>query len=132
MGRLPRILAAAMGTAARRPLAVGLLVTVLALAGAALTLRLSPTTATDTLVGRSSASWQATEREHRLFGEDAVYVLVRGKVANLVLTSDLSREIGLEGCLGGNVPADATPPGGRDGPCAALAATKPAKVVFGP
>jgi hypothetical protein len=132
MGRLPRILAAAMGTAARRPLAVGLLVTVLALAGAALALRLSPTTATDTLVGRSSASWQATEREHRLFGEDAVYVLVRGPVSKLVLTSDLERLISLEGCLGGNPPAKAQVKGGKDGPCARLAKTKPAKVVFGP
>jgi hydrophobe/amphiphile efflux-3 (HAE3) family protein len=132
MGRLPRILAAAMGTAARRPLAVGLLVTVLALAGAALALRLSPTTATDTLVGRSSASWQATEREHRLFGEDAVYVLVRGPVSKLVLTSDLERLISLEGCLGGNPPAKAQVKGGKNGPCARLAKTKPAKVVFGP
>ena len=53
MGRLPRILGAAMGTAARRPVAVGLLVTVLALAGAALALRLAPTTASQTLVGTS-------------------------------------------------------------------------------
>ncbi|HMJ36801.1 MAG TPA: MMPL family transporter [Baekduia sp.] len=132
MGRPPRILAAAMGTAARRPLAVGLLITVLALAGAALALRLSPTTASDTLVGRSSESWQATEREHQLFGEDAVYVLVRGPVTKLVLTSDLERLIALEGCLGGNPPAKAKIPGGRDGPCGRLAATKPAKVVFGP
>jgi hypothetical protein len=132
MDRLPRILAAAMGTAARRPLAVGLLVTVLALAGAALALRLAPTTASDTLVGRSSESWKATQREHDLFGEDAVYVLVRGTVSKLVLTSDLERLIALEGCLGGNPPAKAKIPGGRDGPCGRLAATKPAKVVFGP
>jgi hydrophobe/amphiphile efflux-3 (HAE3) family protein len=132
MGRLPRILAAAMGTAARRPVAVGLLVTVLALVGAALALRLSPTTASDTLVGRSSDSWQATQREHDLFGEDAVYILIRGPVAKLVLTSDLDRLIALEGCLGGNPPKGAAIPGGRTGPCARLAATKPAKVVFGP
>ncbi len=132
MGRLPRILGAAMGTAARRPLAVGLLVTVLALAGAALALRLSPTTASKTLVGSSSASYQATEREHRLFGEDAVYVLVRGTVSKLVLTSDLERLIALEGCLGGNVPKGATPVGGWSGPCGRLGKSKPVKVVFGP
>ncbi|QEC50172.1 hypothetical protein FSW04_23060 [Baekduia soli] len=132
MGGLPRILGAAMGLAARRPLAVGLLVSVLALAGGALALRLSPSTAADTLVGRSSASWQATQREHELFGEDAVYVLVKGSVARLVLTSDLERLIGLEGCLGGNPPAGAEVKGGPRGPCARLAATKPAKVVFGP
>jgi hydrophobe/amphiphile efflux-3 (HAE3) family protein len=132
MGRLPRILGAAMGTAARRPLAVGLLVTVLALAGAALALRLSPTTASKTLVGSSSLSYQATEREHRLFGEDAVYVLVRGEVSKLVLTSDLERLIALEGCLGGNVPKGATPVGGWSGPCGRLGKSKPVKVVFGP
>jgi hydrophobe/amphiphile efflux-3 (HAE3) family protein len=132
MGRLPRILGAAMGTAARRPLAVGLLVTVLALAGAALALRLSPTTAAKTLVGSSSVSYQATEREHRLFGEDAVYVLVRGSVSKLVLNSDLERLIALEGCLGGNVPKGATPVGGWNGPCGRLGKSKPVKVVFGP
>jgi hydrophobe/amphiphile efflux-3 (HAE3) family protein len=132
MGRLQRILGAAMGTAARRPLAVGLLVTVLALAGAALALRLSPTTATKTLVGTSSASWQATERDHELFGEDAVYVLVSGAVSKVVLTTDLNQLIGLEGCLGGNVPKGSTPPGGWDGPCGRLGKAKPSKVVFGP
>jgi hypothetical protein len=132
MGRLPRILAAAMGTAARRPLAVGLLVTVLALAGAALALRLSPTTASDTLVGRSSESWQATQRDDTLFGEDAIYVLVRGPVSKLVLTSDLERLIALEGCLGGNAPAKAKVIGGQDGPCGRMAKAKAAQVVFGP
>jgi hydrophobe/amphiphile efflux-3 (HAE3) family protein len=132
MGGLPRILGAVMGTAARRPVVVGLIVTLLALAGAALALRLSPSTAADTLVGRSSQSWQATQTEHRLFGEDAVYVLVRGPVSKVVLTSDLSRLIAFEGCLGGNPPAGATIPGGAKGPCGRLAETKPAKVVFGP
>jgi uncharacterized protein len=132
MGRLPRILGAAMGLAARRPLAIGLFVTVLALAGAAFALRLSPSTASETLVGRSSQSWQATQREHELFGEDAVYVLVRGPVSKLVLTSDLERLIGLEGCLGGNPPAGADVKGGPGGPCARLDRTNPAKVVFGP
>src|SRR4051794_38247057 len=132
MGRLPRILGAAMGTAARRPLAVGLLVTVLALAGAALALRLAPTTAAQTLVGSSSASWKATGGEPALFGEDAVYVLVRGDVSKLVLTADLERLIALEGCLGGNVPDGATPVGGWAGPCGRIGRARPAKVVFGP
>src|SRR3954452_5048122 len=132
MGRLPSFLGAAMGTAARRPLAVGLLVTVLALAGAALALRLAPTTASKTLVGSSSSSYQATERDHQLFGEDAVYVLVRGPVSKLVLTSDLDRLVALEGCLGGNVPSGATPVGGWNGPCGWMGKHRPAKVVFGP
>src|SRR4051794_2678908 len=132
MGGLPRILGAVMGTAARRPVVVGLVVTLLALAGGALALRLSPSTAADTLVGRSSDSWKATQDEHQLFGEDAVYILVRGPVSKVVLTSDLERLIALEGCLGGNVPAKATPVGGWGSPCGRIGRTKPAKVVFGP
>ena len=132
MGRLPRILGAAMGTAARRPLAVGLFVTVLALAGAALALRLAPTTASKTLVGSSSSSWQATQRENELFGEDAVYVLVRGDVSKLVLTADLERLVGARGLPGRQRAA------GRDagrrlvGAVRADGKARPAKVVFGP
>src|SRR4051812_17592657 len=111
MGRLPRILGAAMGTAARRPLVVGLLVTALALAGAARGRRPPPTPASQPPVGPSSASWRAPGREQELFGEDAVYVLVRGPVSKLVLPSDLGRLIALGGCRGGNVPAGATPVG---------------------
>jgi hydrophobe/amphiphile efflux-3 (HAE3) family protein len=121
-----------MGTAARRPLAVGLAVGLLAVAGGLLALRLTPTAATDTLVGKGTPSYQATQRFHDRFGDDAVYVLVREPVAKLTLTSDILRMIGLEGCLSGNAPAGQVPPGGAHGPCARLAATKPVKVVFGP
>src|SRR3954468_24020802 len=121
-----------MGVAVRRPLLVALAVTVVALAGAALALRLEPSAATDTLVGRSSDAWSATQEEHRRFGEDAVIVLVKGDVSKLVLTADLERLLGLEGCISGNAPANVTPRGGREGPCAQLARTKPVKVVFGP
>src|SRR3954452_17485170 len=121
-----------MGAAVRRPLLVGLAVTVLALAGAALALRLEPSAATDTLVGRSSDAYAATQTEHQRFGEDAVIVLIKGPVSKLVLTSDLERLLGLEGCISGNAPAGVTPRGGANGPCAQLAKTKPVKVVFGP
>ncbi len=57
---------------------------------------------------------------------------MREPVKYVVLTADLGRVLGLEGCLSGNVPAGRTPPGGAGGPCARLAATKPVKVVFGP
>ena len=77
---LSGLLRAVMGTAARRPLVVGLAVGLLAVAGGALALRLKPTAATDTLVGRGSASFAATERLHQRFGDDAVYVLVREPV----------------------------------------------------
>src|SRR3954465_4488548 len=130
--RLSGLLRAVMGTAARRPLPVGLAGGLRALAGGVLALRLQPTAATDTLVGRGSASFAATERLHQRFGDEAVYVLVREPVTQLTLTSDILRVQGLEGCISGNAPMGAVPPGGKGGPCAQLAASKPAKVVFGP
>ena len=48
-------------------------------------------------------------------------LLVRGPLEQLVLTENLGRLLGLEGCLSGNAPADAEPTGGRAGPCAELA-----------
>jgi uncharacterized protein len=122
-----------MGRAARRPLVVGLLVGLLALAGGVLALvKLQPSAATDTLVGRGTDSFTATERLHQRFGDDAVYVLIRQPLTETVLTSDLLRVLALEGCLSGNAPKGQAPRGGRNGPCAQLAKTKPVKVVFGP
>src|SRR3954470_7423805 len=123
-----------VGWVARRPAAVVGAVVVLAVAAglfAALTLR--PTAGTDTLVGRSSATYKATQRYHQRFGDDAVIVLVRGPLTRLVLTSDILRVTGLEGCLSGNKPANVkVPKGGINGPCAQLARTKPVQVVYGP
>ena len=59
--------------------------------------------------GRARDAGRATTVAHERFGDDAVYVLVRGDLPRLVLTSDLNRLLGLEGCLSGNVPR------GRDG-----------------
>jgi len=121
-----------MGLAARRPLLAGLAVLVLVLGGAGAALTLQTSAGTDTLVERDSGSWQATETQRERFGEDAIYVLVQGSLPRLVLTSDLNRLIGLEGCLAGNIPARVVPPGGRSGPCARLAASDAVKFVFGP
>lgn len=129
---LTRLLAGLMGVAARRPLVVAATVLLLAAAGAGLALRLEPRADTETLVGRSTPGYDATQRLHERFGDDAVYVVVREPVANVVLTQDLEQVLGLEGCLAGNVPAGRRARGGPDGPCARLARTKPAKVVFGP
>lgn len=129
MTRLERL----VGWVGRRPwtvLAAALLLVGAATALAVATLR--PSTGADTLVGRSSGTWQATERYHERFGDDAVYVLVAENLRQLLLTSDLETVLGLEGCLSGNVPAGATPPGGTGSPCGRLAATRPVQVVYGP
>jgi hydrophobe/amphiphile efflux-3 (HAE3) family protein len=116
--------------ATRRPLPVLIAVGALALAGAALALRLDPSVATDTLVNRSSEDFKATERFRHDFGDEAVVVLVKGNLQKTVLTSDLGRVLRLEGCLSGNVPAK----GLRQLPseCREIARLHPTKVVYGP
>ncbi len=106
---------------------------VLGLAGAGLALRLRPTAATSTFVSSSNPEYRATQSFYRSFGEEPIAVLVRGSLQQLVLSSDIERLVGLEGCLSGNVPTAAlAAEGGPHGPCAALARAKTVKVVFGP
>jgi hydrophobe/amphiphile efflux-3 (HAE3) family protein len=118
--------------AGRRPGRVLAVVAVLAAAGCGLALRLEPSAATDTLVGRGTDTFQATETYRDNFGDHSVIVLVRGELSNLLLTSHLGRLIGLEGCLSGNKPANQEAPGGPGSPCGRLAELKPVKVVYGP
>jgi hydrophobe/amphiphile efflux-3 (HAE3) family protein len=104
-------------------------VTVLAIGGAALALRLEPSTEIGTLVDDSSESFQATEQANEVFGDDAVIVLVDGPLEGTLLTPDLGRLRDLEGCLAGNAPAaDTTLPS----VCHELAEDRPAAVVYGP
>jgi hydrophobe/amphiphile efflux-3 (HAE3) family protein len=121
-----------VGAATRRPRRVLALLAVLCAGSAALALDLHPSAATSTLVGRSSDTYQATERYRERFGDHAILVLVRGPLQQLVLTDNLGRLLALEGCLSGNKPADGEAPGGASGPCAELAKTKPVQVVYGP
>jgi hydrophobe/amphiphile efflux-3 (HAE3) family protein len=100
-------------------------VAVLAAAGLGLALRLSPSAATSTLVGSSG---DATRVAHEKFGDDAVYVLVRGDLTRMVLTEDLNRLVGVEGCLSGNVPSGVVAPGA----CGSLARLRAVQVVYGP
>ncbi|HEX8156298.1 MAG TPA: MMPL family transporter, partial [Solirubrobacteraceae bacterium] len=128
----PSPLHRAAALAARRPALVLILTAALALAGLAFALQLKPDAGIDTLVGTRSEAYVATSTLRRRFGDDPIIVLVRGDLTKLLLTQDLERLLALEGCISGNLPAGATPPGGANGPCGRLAATKPVKVVFGP
>ncbi len=128
-----RFLSALAGGAARRPRLVVAIAIVLGLAGAALALRLKPTAATSTFVSSSSSEYKGTQRFYENFGEEPVEVLVKGSLQQLVLSEDIDRLIGLEGCLSGNVPAAAlATEGGTRGPCGQLAKERTVKVVFGP
>src|SRR5918992_723020 len=92
------VFARIVGAVTRRPLLVLAITGVLALGGAALALRLEPSAATDTLVDRDSDTFQATERFKRDFGDEAVLVLVRGRLDRTILTDDFNRMLSLEGC----------------------------------
>src|SRR3954452_7857298 len=117
---------------ARRPGGVLAITGVLAALGALLALRLEPSAATSTLAGRGSDTFRATERYRERFGDHSIVVLVHGDLAQLVLTENLGRLLGLEGCLSGNKPPAQRAPGGRGSPCAQLAQAKPVQVVYGP
>ena len=101
---------------ARRPGRVLAAVALLAVAGSLLALRLEPSAATETLVGRGADTYEATERYRERFGDHSVVVLVRGELPDVLLTSNLGRLIGLEGCLSGNKPEGEAAPGGRGSP----------------
>ena len=116
---------------ARRPLLVLAVTALLAIAGAALALRLEPSTSTDTLVDRGSQSFEDTERFKREFGDEAVLVLVKGELTRTVLTADLKRMLRLEGCLSGNVPDTEKGLGSLPPVCREIAELDPAKVVYG-
>ena len=127
------VLSGLAGRAARRPLLTLAIVGALALVGAVAALSLRPSAATDTLVGKSSSTYRETQHFYARFGEEPVEVLVKGDLRKLVLSSDIDRLVGLEGCLSGNLPAVALAgEGGAGGPCGRLRAAKSVKVVFGP
>jgi hydrophobe/amphiphile efflux-3 (HAE3) family protein len=128
-----RAFAALAGGAARRPRLVVIVAIALGVGAAALALRLHPTAATSTLVSSSSRDYVQTQRFYARFGEEPIEVLVKGDLQQLVLSEDLERLLGLEGCLAGNVPASALGlEGGARGPCGQLARAHTVKVVLGP
>ncbi|HUO70838.1 MAG TPA: MMPL family transporter [Solirubrobacteraceae bacterium] len=132
--------------AARRPALTVAIVLTLAIAGGLVALGLKPSAGTDTFVSRSSADYRATALDHREFGGDAVAILIREPLRDLVDTKDLAKVTFLEACLAGQyavpseqlqafqpAPAGAHPPyGGWGSPCGKLMKAKPVQVVYGP
>jgi hypothetical protein len=133
--------------AARRPWVTLAIVAALAIGGGVLALGLQPSAATDTIVSKGSASYQATSDFSRHFGGDTVVILIREPLTDLVETGDLGRLSELEACLGGQVvkanqslqsftpvPASSHPKpyGGSSSPCGQLMKSRPTQVVYGP
>jgi hydrophobe/amphiphile efflux-3 (HAE3) family protein len=128
-----RFFSALVSGATRRPWLTVAVAMTLALAGAALASGLSPSVSTSTFVSSSSAQYRATQRYYRSFGEEPMSVVVRGSLQQLLLSSDIDKLVGLEGCLSGNVPASAlAAEGGTSGPCGQLTKAGTVKVVLGP
>jgi hydrophobe/amphiphile efflux-3 (HAE3) family protein len=125
--RFARITAAA----ARRPLLTIAIAALLSLAGALVAITsLQPSTSTDTLVDKSSSSYDATNKYRDLFGGDPVVIMAKGDLRHTIETSDLGRLLQLEGCLAGNVPKQGLK--GLPPICTTLANEHPVKVVYGP
>src|SRR5258707_11053222 len=89
--------------AARRPVLTLGVVLALAVAGGLLALGLEPDAGTGTFVSSSSASFKATESDHQHFGGDAVVILIKEPLTDLVETKDLATLSQLEACLAGQV-----------------------------
>jgi uncharacterized protein len=134
------------GAAARRPILTVGIVLALALGGGLLALGLRPSAGIDTFVSSSSASYKATADDQRHFGDDAVVILIRESLPNLVETKDLGTLTELEACLAGQyVVADSTLKaftpvkagthaayGGPNSPCGHLMKSHATQVVYGP
>jgi uncharacterized protein len=133
------------GAAASRPLLTVTVVLALALAGGLLALGLRPSAETDTFVSSSSSSFRATAADQQSFGSDAVVILIRESLPNLVETKELATVSQLEACLAGQVlvanaglraftlaPSGAPPYGGESSPCGKLRKANAVKVVYGP
>jgi hydrophobe/amphiphile efflux-3 (HAE3) family protein len=132
--------------AASRPFLTLGVVLALAIGGGLLALGLRPDASSSTFVSSSSSSYKATDDDHKHFGADAVVVLVREKLTNLVETKDLAALSQLEACLGGQVltanaqlaaftpakPGTKPAYGGARSPCAKLMKAKPVQAVYGP
>ncbi len=132
--------------AARRPALTIAIVLAIAIAGGLLALGLSPSAGSDTFVSRSSSTFRATDDDHRHFGSDAIIILIKEPLTDLVETKDLATVTFLEACLAGQyvVPSEQlqsfqpappgahAPYGGYSSPCGKLMAHKPVQVVYGP
>src|ERR1700743_233701 len=134
------------GAAARRPILTVGIVLALGLGGGLLALGLRPSAGIDTFVSSSSASYKATADDQRHFGDDAVVILIRESLPNLVGTKDRGTLTELEACLAGQyVQASATlgaftpvragthaAYGGPKSPCGHLMKSHNTQVVYGP
>lgn len=111
-------------------IAIAVLVAILGAVGA---FTLKPNGEVDTIVDKGSDTFKATEALKDKFGDDPVFILIKGDLEQLVLTEDLQRILFLESCLAGTAPQGEVAKGVQTPAiCNEIAQDKPAKVVYGP
>lgn len=142
LGRIPTqtkpslglsLLTRAVTFSTRNNRAVLLLLALLSMAGLTLVLASERSDPIDGLVDKSSPSFAATERYRQQFGDHAIVILVSGSLSDLVLTDNLNRLLGLEGCLAGKgPPRDGAVLAAPNSPCEQLTRLRPVRAVYGP
>ena len=105
-------------------------ISIVAIVGIVGALRLSPDAGTDKLVDNGSSAFEGTKEFRERFGDDAIVVLVRGDLDQLVLTNNVNRLLSLESCLAGR-PDPSTGQYAAES-CQRIAELGATRVVFGP
>ncbi len=135
-GRAERWFERVAGAAVRRPWLTLVAMLVVAAGATAAALSLETNAGTETLVDESSPEFRATERFREDFGDEAVVVLVRGDLRQLVLTEDLQALFEFESCLAGGTEFGETLPTQGEEPlpevCEEIAELAPSRIVLGP
>ena len=132
--KLPTVRAGAalervVSTCLRHARLVLAVVAALAVIGLGLAFLIDFSGSTGKLIDSDNETAQATSDLHRDFGDEPITIRVHGKLTGMLLTRDLATMLGLEGCLGGNIPRRAKP---IDPVCSELGRKKPMQVVYGP
>ncbi len=109
---------------------IAAVISIVAIVGIVGALRLSPDAGTDKLVDNGSAAFEGTQEFRDRFGDDAIVVLVKGQLDQLVLTDNIERLLALETCLAGK--PDQTTGQYVAASCQEIADLGAVRVVFGP
>ena len=109
---------------------IAAVVSVIAIVGVVGALRLTPDASTDKLVDNGSETFQGTQEFRQRFGDDAIVVLVKGDLDQILLTDNINRLLSLEGCLAGRPDPSTGQFAART--CQEIADMGVTRVVFGP
>ncbi len=109
---------------------IAAVVSIVAIVGVVGALRLSPDATTDKLVDNGSAAYKGTQEFRDRFGDDAIVVLVKGDLDQIVLTDNINRLLSLEACLAGRPDPATGQFAART--CQDIADMGETRVVFGP